>query len=404
MSNISTGINAAYAARQFAKQAEVLAFAKTHPTEAAQNAQKSYKRGILLTIIDCIILVAMFIVGGLLIATHDIQQPTPPVGTVETVVGHPLKYSDEIVYKIDEDYFHISPGDTGYEDYKKKSSINIYLDEYQNVIGTSEYQTDLTFYISMVIIFLLCPMIAFIAWAFISRATIMKPWMQYFKWYQKEIFPYKAEDDFETTIANKQFYIVETKLSDMSPDNLKAYKKKRWLYVVFVVALIAIIAIAFFAANLFNTSMYHPAILMPTIILMLVWFWQLEAFETKLKKLRYSDSQDTELSDEYQPEDMTMEEAAEAYRMEQEEILQEAQEDTEFKKLLSRYSRAKLVRNIMFLATLLTITIVSIGIDSEPLTFLTVLVGIGAFITAIISCFVCGSLKRKVNKERAGTL
>ena len=244
----STGALAASAAINVAEQKRILNHINNHAERQAELARREYKRFNLITIL--IILLVMFplciyIVSSL---TNSFDNPVYPNGATKEISGHISLYEDTFWYTDSSKKYEFDFDEYNIDDsYKPGENILIYLDENNNIVSiTHETKTtDYGMFIKLILMFVI-PIILLLVHAFVGRKTYAKNWSLYVQWYEKEIAPYRYQDNFEEIIANKKYYDVSINIKDLSIEKQKLYMKYRNRNIFYLLLLVVCIIFTIF--------------------------------------------------------------------------------------------------------------------------------------------------------------
>lgn len=223
----STGALAASAEINMTEQKRILNHIKNHPEKQAELAKKEYKRFNLITIL--IILLVMFPLCIYTITSfiNALDNPVYPNGATKEISGHISLYEDTFWYTDNSKKYEFDFKDYNIDDsFEPGENIFIYLDDNNNIVSVAHQTEDYGFFINIILMYVV-PIVLLLVHAFVGRKTYAKNWSLYVQWYEKEIEPYRYQDNFEDIVANKKYYDVTVKVKDLSIEKQKLYRKYR---------------------------------------------------------------------------------------------------------------------------------------------------------------------------------
>lgn len=244
----STGALAASAAINMAEQKRILNHINNHTEKQAELARKEYKRFNLITIL--IILLVMFPLCIYTITSfiNALDNPVYPNGATKEISGHISLYEDTFWYTDSSQKYEFDFDDYNIDNsYQPGENILIYIDDNNNIVSIAhKTQTaDYGIFINLILMFAI-PIILLLVHAFAGRKTYAKNWSLYVQWYEKEIEPYRFQDNFEEIIANKKYYDVTVNVKDLSIEKQKLYIKYRNRNILYSLLLVVCIILTIY--------------------------------------------------------------------------------------------------------------------------------------------------------------
>lgn len=254
----STGALAASTAINMAEQKRILNHIGRHSEPQADLARKEYKRFNFITILIILLVMLPLCIYSISSLMKSVDNPDYPSGATKEISGHISLYEDTFWYTDSSQKYEFDFVDYNIDDsYEPGENILIYLDDNNNVVSVAHETeaNDYGIFINLILMFVI-PIILLLVHAFVGRKTYAKNWSLYVQWYEKEIEPYRYQDNFEEIIANKRYYDVTINIKNLSIEKQKLYKKyrnKNILYSLLLVVCI-VLTIYFFIKFDFNAN------------------------------------------------------------------------------------------------------------------------------------------------------
>ena len=244
----STGALAASDAINMAEQKRILNHIKNHNERQAELARKEYKRFNLITILIILLVMFPLCIYNISSLTNSLDNPVYPNGATKEISGHISLYEDTFWYTDSSQKYEFDFEDYNIDNsYQPGENILIYIDDNNNIISIA-HRTQTAVYeilINFILMFAI-PIILLLVHAFVGRKTYAKNWSLYVQWYEKEIEPYRYQDNFEEIIANKKYYDVTVNIKDLSIEKQKLYKKYRNRNILYSLLLVVCIILTIY--------------------------------------------------------------------------------------------------------------------------------------------------------------
>lgn len=282
----STFILASISSKNIKKNNRILNHTGNSNIQQAKLAKKEYKRLIIITIL--IILLSMIPVFESILL---ILNPNYPPGATKEIYGQVSFTKDIFWYRIGKQKYEFYLDEYNIDDsYKPGEKFLIYLDDNNNIISFSHQTTDdITmliiniFKMSIILIVLLTVNII------LAKKFYAKNWVLYNLWYQKEIEPYRFQDNFREIVANKQYYDVTENIGKISPANRKLYNKYRNKAILYTLLFICCIGLTIYFGTEFDLNPNSWLLKAIIIIYVIVFLVLINNCDVEMSKIRYED-------------------------------------------------------------------------------------------------------------------
>lgn len=284
----STGTLAASAAINMAEQKRILNHINNHTERQAELARKEYRRFNLITILIIVLVMFPLCVYTIFSLTKSFDNPDYPKGATKEISGHISLYEDTFWYTDSSQKYEFNFDDYNIdESYEPGENILIYLDDNNNIVSVAHKTEDYGLFINIIVMFAV-PIALLLAHAFVGRKTYAKNWNLYVQWYEKEIEPYRYQDNFEEIIANKQYYDVTVDIKDLSEDKQRLYKKYRNKNILYSSLLVICIALTIYFCVKFDLNSYSWLITSIIIIYVLIFYILIDNCDVEMHRIKTS--------------------------------------------------------------------------------------------------------------------
>ena len=282
----STGALAARAAINMAKQKKILTHIGKHPEQQANLAKKEYKRFNLITILIILLVMIPLCIYTISSLTKSFDNLDYQNGATKEISGHISLYEDTFwytdssqKYEFDFDDYNID------ESYEPGENILIYLDDNNNIVSVAHKTEDYGLFINIILMFIV-PIALLLVHAFVGRKTYAKNWSLYVQWYEKEIEPYRYQDNFEEIIANKQYYDVTVNVKNLSEDKQRLYKKYRNRNILYLLLLVACVALTIYFCNKFDLNPHSWLVIGIIIVYVIVFYILIDNCDVEMHRIK----------------------------------------------------------------------------------------------------------------------
>ena len=281
---ISNIVLASSAAINMAEQKRILNHINNHTEKQAELARKEYKRFNLITIL--IILLAIFSFVAIFLFTNSLDNPVYPNGATKETSGHISLYEDTFWYTDSSQKYEFDFNDYNIdESYEPGENILIYLDDNNNIVSVTHMTENYGIGINIILMFVV-PTVLLLVHTFIGRKTYAKNYNLYVQWYEKEIEPYRYQDNFEEIIATKQYYDVTVKVKDLSEDKQRLYKKYRNKGILYSLLLVFCIALTIYFCNKFDLEVNSWIVIVVIIVYTLVFYILTDNCDVEMNRIK----------------------------------------------------------------------------------------------------------------------
>lgn len=282
----STGALAASAAINMAGQKRILNYINNHTEKQAELARKEYKRFNLITILLIFLVILPLCIYTTISFTNSLDNPVYPNGATKKILGHISLYEDTFWYTDSSQKYEFNFDDYNIDEtYEPGENILIYLDDNNNIVSVTHETKDYRSVIN-IILMLVVSVTLLLAHAFIGRKTYAKNWNLYVQWYEKEIEPYRYQDNFEEIIANKQYYDVTVDIKNLSEDKQRLYKKYRNRNLLYSLLFVVCIALTIYFCNKFNLEPHSWLVTGIIIVYVIVFYLLIDDCDVEMHRIK----------------------------------------------------------------------------------------------------------------------
>ncbi len=282
----STGALAASAAINMAGQKRILNYINNHTEKQAELARKEYKRFNLITILLIFLVILPLCIYTTISFTNSLDNPVYPNGATKKILGHISLYEDTFWYTDNSQKYEFNFDDYNIDEtYEPGENILIYLDDNNNIVSVAHETKDYRSVIN-IILMLVVSVTLLLAHAFIGRKTYAKNWNLYVQWYEKEIEPYRYQDNFEEIIANKQYYDVTVDIKNLSEDKQRLYKKYRNRNLLYSLLFVVCIALTIYFCNKFNLEPHSWLVTGIIIVYVIVFYLLIDDCDVEMHRIK----------------------------------------------------------------------------------------------------------------------
>lgn len=282
----STGALAASAAINMAGQKRILNYINNHTEKQAELARKEYKRFNLITILLIFLVILPLCIYTTISFTNSLDNPVYPNGATKEILGHISLYEDTFWYTDSSQKYEFNFDDYNIDEtYEPGENILIYLDDNNNIVSVAHETKDYRSVIN-IILMLVVSVTLLLAHAFIGRKTYAKNWNLYVQWYEKEIEPYRYQDNFEEIIANKQYYDVTVDIKNLSEDKQRLYKKYRNRNLLYSLLFVVCIALTIYFCNKFNLEPHSWLVTGIIIVYVIVFYLLIDDCDVEMHRIK----------------------------------------------------------------------------------------------------------------------
>lgn len=282
----STGALAASAAINMAGQKRILNYINNHTEKQAELARKEYKRFNLITILIIFLVILPLCIYTTISFTNSLDNPVYPNGATKEILGHISLYEDTFWYTDSSQKYEFNFDDYNIDEtYEPGENILIYLDDNNNIVSVAHETKDYRSVINIILMFVVSVTLL-LAHAFIGRKTYAKNWNLYVQWYEKEIEPYRYQDNFEEIIANKQYYDVTVDIKNLSEDKQRLYKKYRNRNLLYSLLFVVCIALTIYFCNKFNLEPHSWLVTGIIIVYVIVFYLLIDDCDVEMHRIK----------------------------------------------------------------------------------------------------------------------
>ncbi len=283
---LSTGALASSAAINLVEQKRILNYIDKNPEKQAQLAKKEYKRFNLITILIIVLVMLPLCIFSITSLMQSIDNPVYPEGATKKIGGHISLYEDTFWYTDSSQKYEFNFEDYNIDDsYEPGEYIYIYLDDNNNIISVEHQQEDYGIFINMILMFVI-PIVLLLAHSFIGRKTYAKNWNLYVQWYKKEIEPFCYQNNFEEIVANKKYYDVTINIKDLSEEKQILYKKYRNKNIIYLLLLVACIALTIFLCIKFDLNPHSWLVLIIIIVYVVIFYILIDNCDVEMHRIK----------------------------------------------------------------------------------------------------------------------
>ena len=142
-----------------------------------------------------------------------------------------------------------------------------------------------------IILMFVVPTVLLLVHTFIGRKTYAKNYnlyvqLLYVQLYEKEIEPYRYQDNFDEVIATKQYYDVAVKVKDLSEDKQRLYKKYRNKGILYSLLLVFCIALTIYFCNKFDLDIHSWIVIVVIIVYTLVFYILIDNCDVEMNRIK----------------------------------------------------------------------------------------------------------------------